>query len=199
MTVRMSDIVTFDVSDAMIEQAQRMRAERDKIYGNIYEERESDLRWVGDLGEIVINDALCRCRPDQTVWHNQLNAAGDHDFTFCGLPLEVKTVKRKVPLRPHYKAQITARHMDSPADWLIFASYEFPVKKMHIKGVMHKSEFKQRAEYFGAGEKVHEHYTIAPGHEIYAVGIRDMRPFREFLRHAMRGTLEEPILLMTGA
>jgi hypothetical protein len=198
MTVKMSDIVTFDVSDAMIEQAKRMRNERDKIYGNIFKERESDLRWVGDLGEIVIDYALRQCRPKETIWHNQLHAAGDHDFTFCGLPLEVKTVKRKVPLRPHYKAQITARHMESPAPWLIFASYEFPQKKMHIKGVMHKIEFKQKAEYFEAGEKVHEHYTIADGHEIYAVGIRDMRPFREFLSQAMKGTLKEPIELTTA-
>lgn len=198
MTVRMQDIVTFDVSDEMIEQAHAMRAKRDEIYGNIYEDRDTDERWVGDLGEIVINHALTLCREHETIWHNGLRAAGNEDFTFCHLPLEVKTVKRKVPLRPHYTAQITARHIESPSDWLVFLSYEYPVKKMHIKGVMHKERFKEIAQYCPAGYEVHPHYTIREGHEIYLVRIMDMMPFRQFLREAMDGKLIRPPMLNTA-
>jgi len=198
MKPQMKDIVTFDVSDEMIVEAKKIRAKRDEIYGNIYQDRDTDERWVGDLGEIVINHALMLCREYDTIWHNELQAAGNEDFTFCHLPLEVKTVKRKVPLRPHYKAQITARHIDSPADWLVFLSYEYPVKKMHVKGVMHKDAFKEKAEYYGAGDQVHSAYTIREGHEIYAVGIRDMMPFRKFLRDAMDGKLIRPPLLNTA-
>lgn len=191
MTVRMNDIVTFDVSDDEIELAKKMRAERDAIYGNIYAERASDMRHVGDIGEIVINRALRMCRPDDTVWHDQLHASGDHDFDFCGQSIEVKTVKRKVPLRPYYKAQITARHMAGAADWLVFCGYEFPKQQLHVKGVMHKDVFKEKAEYFKAGDQVHENYTIVEGHEIYAVTISDMMPFREFVKMAMKGRLQQ--------
>ena len=189
MTVTMKDIVTFSVPDEVINEAMQMRAKRDAIYGNIYQESSTDMRYVGDLGEIVINRAFTMCKPESTIWHNQLDAAGDHDFDFCSLPIEVKTVKRKVPLRLHYKAQITARHMSKSADWLIFTCYEFPRKLLHIKGVMHINDFKEKAEYFKAGDQVHENYTIREGHEIYAVSIPDMMPFREFVKKAMNGEI----------
>lgn len=39
-----------DVVPKAIERARAMRAERDQIYRNIYEELDTDLRWVGELG-----------------------------------------------------------------------------------------------------------------------------------------------------
>lgn len=184
----MKDIVTFDVTDKAIQQAKDIRKERDKKYGNIFSEASTDMRWVGEIGEIVVNDALRMCRPEETEWLTT-DVTNRGDFSFCGIELEVKTVKRQVPIRPHYKAQITAKHAEKQVEHILFTCYEFPVKKLHILGVMTKDEFMARAEYFKAGDKVHENYTIRAGHEIYAVTISKMTPFREFLRVAMRQEL----------
>lgn len=183
MSVTMRDIVTFEVSEEVISRAREIRAMRDSQYGNIYDEKSSDMRWVGEIGEIIINDALMLCNPDDTAWLTD-DVTNQGDFTFLGLDIDVKTVKRKVPMRTHYKAQITARHANKPIDYLLFTCYEYPKKKLHILGVMGKHEFLRRAEYFGAGAQVHQHYTIREGHEIYAITIKDMMPFRDFIRMA---------------
>lgn len=189
LTVKAPDIVTFDVSDEWINEAIAMRQRRDQIYGNIYSETDTDLRWCGDLGEVVINHALGLCKKEQLEWFNGDNASGIGDFNFCGIDIDVKTVKRKVPIRPYYKAQITAKHTKTPVDWMIFTCYQFPVKKLHILGAMSKKEFLDKADYYGPGDKVHENYTIREGHEIYAVTISEMTPIRDFIRSAMKGNI----------
>jgi hypothetical protein len=185
MAVTMNDIVTFDVSEQLIQQAQTIRQQRDQRYGNIFSESSSDMRWVGEIGELITRDAMNLCNQDATVWLDQ-DVTSNCDINFCGLGVEVKTVKRKVPMALHYKAQITARHANKAMDQLLFTCYEFPKRKLHILGAMTKEEFLQKAEYFKEGDQVHANYTIRPGHEIYSVMVSEMNPVREFLRSAMR-------------
>ena len=180
----MKDIVTFDVSEIIINQAKAIRTARDLIYGNIFNEESTDLRWVGEVGEIIVNQALVMCSKEQTEWITQ-DVTNRGDFNFCGVEIDVKTVKRQVPIRPYYKAQITAKHVNKPVDYLLFTCYEYPVKKLHILGVMKKDVFIGKAQYFGAGSKVHDNYTIRAGHEIYAITISEMTPFRDFLKDKM--------------
>lgn len=181
----MKDIVSFDVTEDVIAEAQAIRAQRDLKYGNIFKEKGSDLRWVGEVGEIIVNKALIMCRPEATDWLTE-DVTNRGDFSFCGLEVEVKTVKRQVPMRPYYKAQITAKHADKKVDHILFTCYEVPAKKLHLLGVMTREEFLEKAEYFKAGDKVHESYTIRDGHEIYAVTVSEMTPVRDFLKIAMR-------------
>ena len=160
-----------------------IRAERDKKYGNIYAEEKTDQRWVGDLGEIAVNELFNMMNEKETIWHLD-EVTGKPDFTFFDLTLDVKTVKRKVPMRTDYLAQISAKHAKTPMDYIVFSCYEYPKQKMHILGAMTKHDFLIQAKYFAAGDKVHENYTIRAGHEIYAVYVKDMIPFRDFVRQA---------------
>lgn len=187
MTVVFQDIITRDVSSDQILLAKEIRSERDRLYKNIYEEESSDMRWVGDLGEIVVNDLLRMCRPNETEWHLD-DVVNKPDFTFCGITLDVKTVKRKVPIKTSYTAQITAKHANTPVQYLVFTSYEFTKNKMHILGAIEKSQFLRIADYFGEGDNVHENYKIRKGHEIFSMKISDMIPFKDFVRMAM-GTI----------
>ena len=92
------------------ERAKQMRAERDRQYGNIYAEAATDERWVGDLGEMVFNSWFKHEGIQGFEWVLD-DAAGAPDFvTALNIRIGVKTVKRKVPPREDYTAQITARH-----------------------------------------------------------------------------------------
>lgn len=181
MAVSIGDIVTFDVTEEMIGVAKKIRAERDTKYGNIFSEEPTDLRYVGEIGEIVLNNALKMVYSDGTEWHTD-DVVNKPDFTFCNRKIDIKTVKRQVPVKPWYKAQITARHIDTPVDDLVFACFEQPVRKLHLLGVMEKEDFLRKATYFGEGEHVHENYQIRKDHEIYAIMISKMTPIREYLK-----------------
>jgi hypothetical protein len=56
------------------------------------------MRCVGDLGEIAFNDWLKTNPIAEFQWHLD-NAAGKSDFTVLRIGSEVKTMKRKAPLR----------------------------------------------------------------------------------------------------
>lgn len=151
--------------------AKTIRQIRDRQYGNIYEERSTDERWVGDLGEIVFDRWLRHNNLQGYVWHQE-NAAGKADFTLAnGLSIGVKTVKRQVPPRMGYTAQVTARHAREPVDQFFFMTYEWKVKKMWFLGGLPRNTFISVARYYGPGEKVHAHYEIREGHEIYNADI----------------------------
>ena len=155
-----------DVTEQMETKAQNIRLERDKIYGNIYVEKDTDLRWVGDLGEICFNQWLKQEGFCDYHWHLR-NSAGNPDFTLGDIKIDIKTVKRKVPPKADYTAQITGRHKDSPADELFFYSYQYLVKKMWLLGGISKTAFISKAQHYKGGENVHSNYQIREGHEIY--------------------------------
>ena len=56
-----------------------MRAERDRVYGNIYQDEEGDRRWVGDVGEICMADWLSQQPGLLYDWILE-DAAGRPDF-----------------------------------------------------------------------------------------------------------------------
>lgn len=156
----------FDVTQEMISKAEEIRRDRDEKYGNIYEEVDTDLRWVGDLGEICFNSWLKHQGMKEFGWHID-NAAGKPDFTLFNKRIDIKTVKRKVPPRSSYTAQITASHQNSPVDELFFCSYEYQINRMWFLGGISKTDFIKKAVYYKAGDKVHSNYTIRQGHEIF--------------------------------
>ena len=163
------------VDQASIEQAKAIRARRDARYGNIYRELSTDERWVGDLGEIVLDRWLsAKGAPHQ--WLSEDDAAGKHDFELAGIRVGAKTVKRKVPMLPHYTAQVTARHVYEPVHQFFFMCYEFPRNAMWLLGGIAKEDFLRDAVHYGAGEKVHSNYVIRPGHEIFNIEIRHLQP-----------------------
>jgi hypothetical protein len=158
------------VPDTWEAQAKQIREKRDQLYGNIYDEADTDMRWVGDLGEICFNYWLRENGLKGFAWHED-NAAGKPDFTLAGKRIDVKTVKRKVPPKPEYTAQITAKHKDHPIDQLFFMSYEYEVRKLWLLGGISLYHFLKNARFYGSGEWVHRKYQIRPGHEIFNISI----------------------------
>lgn len=152
-------------------EAKRIRSERDRLYGNIYQEVSGDERWVGDLGEIVF-DLWSRGKAgDRFSWIRD-DAAGKADFiSDRNVSIGVKAVKRKGPPRPGYTAQITAKHADEPVDQFFFMSYEIAIKRMWLLGGIDRLRFLKESRYYSAGEEVHSHYVIRQGHEIYNIEI----------------------------
>lgn len=163
--------ISVNVPIAHEQQAQHVRADRDRQYGNIYSEAQTDERWVGDLGELVFNSWLKHSGVQNFQWIKD-NAAGKPDFvTANNVRIGVKTVKRKVPPQMSYTAQITARHAKEPTDHFFFLSYEFLPRKMWLLGGIDQKTFLTQARYYSAGDWVHDNYQIRPGHEIYNIEI----------------------------
>ncbi len=80
-------------------------------------EADTDLRWVGDLGEICFNIWLKKNNTINFKWHLD-NVAEKPDFTIGDKRVDIKSVKRKVAPRSIYTAQITARHSEYLIDEL---------------------------------------------------------------------------------
>lgn len=164
------------------ERAKRMRAERDRQYGNIYTEATTDERWVGDLGEMVFNSWFKHEGIQSFEWVLD-DAAGKPDFvTALNVRIGVKTVKRKVPPREDYTAQITARHAGEPIDQFFFMTYEIAKRRMWLLGGISRECFLREAHYYGAGESVHANYKIRQGHEIYNIEIAKLIPPKVWIK-----------------
>lgn len=159
------------IAPAHEERARRMRAGRDRRYGNIYAEAATDERWVGDLGEMVFKSWLRHEGIRDFTWVLD-DAAGQPDFvTAANTRIGVKTVKRQVPPRDDFTAQITARHANEPIDQFFFMSYEIAAHRMWLLGGIDRERFLREARHYGAGEWVHANYQIRPGHEIHNIEI----------------------------
>lgn len=161
-----SDWVTLPVPPALEQRAQAIRAERDSRYANLYAERSTDVRWIGDLGELALLDWLCSQTLRDVQWLTD-DAAGKADFIIDErIALGAKTVKRKVEPRLDYTAQVTARHANEPSDWFFFMNYSLEQRKLWLLGAIEAERFLKEATYYGPGSQVHGNYTIRPGHEI---------------------------------
>ena len=163
--------ISVPVSVHFENKAKYIRADRDRQYGNIFTETATDERWVGDLGEIVFNSWFNHHNIQGFQWILD-GTAGAPDFvTALGIRIGVKTVKRAVPPRSEYTAQITAQHAHEPIEQFFFMSYEISKRKMWLLGGIDKQSFLNQAVYYKAGDKVHANYTIRAGHEIYNIDI----------------------------
>ncbi|PWC10033.1 hypothetical protein B4923_18040 [Brenneria roseae subsp. americana] len=175
------------ISERHEERAKQIRAERDRQYGNIYTEAETDERWVGDLGEMAFNSWFKHEGIQNFQWILD-DAAGQPDFvTELNTRIGVKTVKRKVPPRETYTAQITARHTEEPIDQFFFMSYELSKRRMWLLGGIKRTRFLQEARYYSAGEWVHKDYQIRQGHEIYNIEIEKLTQPKLWLEYVARG------------
>lgn len=175
------------VDNQMIAEAQRMREARDRLYGNIFHERATDQRWVGDLGEIVFDRWLTNSRVPHDWANDDRAAPGNWDFAIGATTIGVKTVKRKVPIRADYTAQITARHANE-AEHVFFLCYQEPARIIWLLGGATMQHYLDHATYYGAGAKVHANYTVRAGHEIYNGPIRCLTSPATWLRAVATGT-----------
>lgn len=163
--------ISVPVPEYSEKKAQKIRADRDRQYGNIFAETATDERWVGDLGEIAFNSWFKHHNIQGFQWILD-GTAGAPDFTTAlGNRIGVKTVKRAGPPRPDYTAQITAQHAHEPIEQFFFLSYEINKRIMWLLGGIEKQSFLNQAVHYEAGDQVHANYTIRAGHEIYNIEI----------------------------
>ncbi|MEV3961589.1 hypothetical protein AB0M34_11920 [Nocardia sp. NPDC050193] len=181
------------VRDEFIEVAQQIRAKRDEQYGNLYKVADTDLRWVGEVGELCFNGWAESKTSLPVVWIKE-NAAGAADFLIGGTPVGLKTVKRRVPPNNRYTAQITAKHATEPVDYYFFACYMHEVQEMYLLGGISREEFLRKARYYRGGEQVHAHYRVREGHEIYNIEIGKLTPPLPWLQSLSEsaGTFRRP-------
>lgn len=157
-----------------------MRAERDLQYGNIYPERDTDARWVGELGEIAFRSWLNHRGYRDYQWILD-DAAGKPDFILGrDVSVGVKTVKRKVAPRPDYTMQITAQHAHEPVQQFFFLTYEFQRRVMWLLGGISRDLFLQNARFYADGEWVHPNYQVR-GHDIYNADMGHFTPPDQWL------------------
>lgn len=150
--------------------AQSRRAERDRLYGNVFTETSTDMRWLGEVGEMCFNTWLISHDVQNPEWILEA-VAGQPDFIVNGHTVDVKTVKRQVPMRADYTAQVTARHTQHELGSYFFTCYETEQEQLVLLGGISRTAFLTAARYYGAGEKVHPKYTVRPGHEIYNIQV----------------------------
>lgn len=165
--------IGIELTNDIIEQAKEIRAKRDSQYGNIFDENETDLRLIGDVGEIVFNIWLKHHKVSPLEWIYE-NAAGKVDFIAFSSTIDVKTVKRSVDMQPNYTAQVTARHTKKDVDYYFFCVYETHTGIFWLLGGITKVEFLKKAIYYGEGMEVHPKYKIRKGHEIYNIAVSDL-------------------------
>ncbi|WP_134678033.1 hypothetical protein [Ectopseudomonas khazarica] len=151
--------------------AKQLRARRDLQYKNIFIEADSDLRWVGDLGEWVFKSWISHAGIPGFEWILD-NAAGQPDFISpLNVRIGVKTVKRKKPPREGYTAQITARHAEEPIDHFFFMTYDFNQRRMWLLGGIDRDSFMEGARFYGSGEWVHDNYQVREKHGIFNIDV----------------------------
>ena len=79
--------ISVNISESHEDKAKEMRARRDCLYGNIFQEESSDLRWSGDLGEYAFKSWLNHEGVSDYNWLTGDNdATGNADFEIrkCG-------------------------------------------------------------------------------------------------------------------
>ena len=176
--------ISLDVPAEWEGRARAIRAERDQQYGNIYPERETDARWVGELGEIAFRSWLNHrgCHDFQWI---QDDAAGKPDFILGrDVTVGVQTVKRKVAPRAGYTMQITAQHAHEPVQQFFFLTYEFQRRVMWLLGGVARDLFLDRADFFRDGDWVHPNYQVR-GHDIYNADMGHFTPPDEWLQQVL--------------
>lgn len=179
---------TTRVDDSAIRQAQVMMQNGDAIFANnLFVEETGDARWVGFLGEFLFNEWLGGMTADENfVWFNDADGAGLTDFQVFGRGVGIKSVKRSVPMRPSYEAQISTRHAKEPSDYYVFGCYETSSRLFHILGAIGREEYLRKARHYRAGEYVHPKYQIRPGHEIYNAPVSILTPCDVWIREMAR-------------
>lgn len=176
------------VQENEISQAKKIREERDLIYPNLFEPEESDWRWVGDLGEVIFAKFMDKIGVEYE-WI-QKEVAGKPDFLLIkskyynlnNTSVDIKTVKRRVPYRPDYQAQVHAKHRTEKVDQFFFLSYEYPKNKMWFIGGLEKELYFEKARYYPTGSKVHKYYsTRQNNHNIYNIDAQYLKRTKDWI------------------
>ncbi len=146
----------YKVTNEMIRQAKRIRKKRDKVYSNRFDPKEhgkEDRRWVGDLGEVVLNVFLAALRVDYE-WLVDGDVTALPDFIVNGVMLDAKTTRRVTypKKKDDYEVGIPPSALRAVIDEFFFMWYEEPKDKMWLLGSITKADFMYNSYFLKKGE-----------------------------------------------
>jgi hypothetical protein len=191
--------LVYDVPASWVEWAKDERARRDVVFRNrnIFRERATDQRWVGELGELVLNWWLESEGVAQVEWIRN-NPAGQPDFRVNGVAVGAKTVKRSVPFQKDYCGQVTGDHINEPVEFFFFMSYQYQFydpairrkadcSRMWLIGGCTRTHFAEEAVRTEgpATDPCNPAYRIAAGHVIFNARERIFQPPRAWLEEVL--------------
>lgn len=169
-----SDWVTLTTPKHLEHEAKVLRAARDARYPNLFSQKSTDARWIGDLAERMLRDWMWTQTLRDVEWLTE-DAAGKADFVIdASISIGAKTVKRQAAPKLDYTAQVSARHAKEPSDWFFFMNYCLASRQLWLLGAIEAERFLSEANYYGPGDKVHDNYTIREGHEIYNLALTQL-------------------------
>lgn len=171
------------VTSSQIEQAKDIRKKRDALYGNHFLEKGTDLRWIGDLAEIVFDEYLDKEGYDYH-WHNDLKASNKPDFTINGITMDLKCLKRAMPMTEkhlHYTFGVTANQLKMNVDVYGFVNFVESQGLMQFIGCITKTRFLKESSDVKSGQQVHHAYQIRKNHQLLNIEASKLTSFSESL------------------
>jgi len=168
-------------TDGDIEQAKAIREARDALYGNHFEVKDTDIRWGGDLAEILLDQYLTECGISHQ-WHREEAAANQPDFTINGITMDLKTLKRAQPMTErhrHYTFGVTENQYRMDVDTYGFVNFVPELRLFQFIGCIKKRRFIEQATTVKSGQKVHHSYRIRRGHQLGNIEVFKLTPFME--------------------
>lgn len=150
------------VGGRLIEQAQTIRRFRDKHAENAFPAEEPDLRWVGDLGELVFAKWL-KAQGIPFTMNGGIDTLPD--FVVGTKTLALKTR----PNRPD--ALCAKRHAERDVEMLVFASYATMQRRWKLLGAIPPAELRSTAELRPAKTADGKPYFLLPAAQLYPPSI----------------------------
>lgn len=105
-------------------------------------------QFVGVLGQTVLADILGQERPTGQDGFDQ-----GVDFVINGLKVDIKTMSRTVPVKPHYVHNFIGYQKTYSVDYYIFASFNTVTNVLSLCGCISKEGFFAKAAFYEKGEK----------------------------------------------
>ena len=144
------------VDDHTIERAKERMAKRDAEAraAGVSSHFESDLRWVGDLGEMGLSHWLIEeLGLEKFKHHGGVDQLPDFDV--LGKRVGLKTRYSNVATRADFYAVVPAQHLGrKQEDHWFFANYETTARRLVLLGGIDAPGFRAAARYVDTGELI---------------------------------------------
>jgi hypothetical protein len=177
--VKEKDWFIIKFSDYEIEEAKKIREEKDK---NLGENRfNSETRWVGYLGEIAFRYWLRELGLKHTYWDFR-DRKDKRDFTLDSLEIDVKTIATNYYPKMHYScAVLSGQVTNEVVNTYVFVRYILPTNIAIVMGWLSKKEFLERADEKKKGTVTNSNFKVPA--DMLDVRINELRPLIDLDRY----------------
>lgn len=147
---------------------------------------ESDLRWVGDLGEVAFDRWLRESLGIEPLHSWNGGVDGKPDFEVAGHRVGLKTRYSNVTTRADFYAVVPAQHLDrEQEDEWFFANYETRAGRLVLLGGIDKVRFREEARFVDTGEPIGP--TILAKNPVWQLPVDKLEPPVRWFCHVLTG------------